>query len=250
MSPPALDYDRVATAYARHRQVHPGVLHGLCQAVKGTSGDKPKVLEVGCGTGNYIIALQSLLDCPCWGIDPSEEMLSQARERSSPVHFQIGRAERLGFSSGTFDLVFSVDVIHHLEDRRQYVRQAWRALKTGGRMCTVTDSEWIIRHRQPLAAYFPETVEIELARYPRIAELSALMTRAGFDEIVEDTVEWAYPLTDVQAYRDRAYSSLHLISKEAFQRGVERMEHDLHSGPIPCVSRYTLLWGRKEEIGK
>jgi ubiquinone/menaquinone biosynthesis C-methylase UbiE len=250
MSPLALDYDRIATAYARHRQVHPGVLHGLCQAVEGTSSGKPKVLEVGCGTGNYIIALQSLLDRTCWGIDLSEEMLSQARERSSPVHFQIGRAERLGFSPGIFDLVFSVDVIHHLEDRCQYVRQAWRALKTGGRICTVTDSEWIIRHRQPLAAYFPETVEIELARYPRIAELSALMTRAGFDGIVEDTVEWTYPLTDVRAYRDRAYSSLHLISEEVFQRGIERMEHDLHSGPIPCVSRYTLLWGKKEEIGK
>ena len=33
-----------------------------------------------------------------------------------------------------------------------------------------------------------------------------------------------------------------LISKEAFARGMGRLENDFHKGPIPWVSRY-LLWG-------
>ena len=88
-------------------------------------------------------------------------------------------------------------------------------------------------------------MEIELGRYPRIAELREVMEQVGFDEMTESTVEFAYQLTDVQAYRDKAFSSLLLIPEEAFQRGIERMEQDLRTGPIQCVSRYLLLWGTK-----
>ncbi len=238
-----IDYDPIAAAYARHRQVHPGVLQNLVE-VSG-AGRTARLLEVGCGTGNYIVALQSLLDCACWGIDPSEEMLTRARERSDRVQFQRGSAEHLGLPADSFDLLFSVDVIHHLRDRAAYFRQAHRALSPGGKICTVTDSEWIIRQRQPLAIYFPETVERELARYPRIAQLRALMADVGFEQIEEHSVEFPYQLADAQAYRDKAFSSLHLIPEVAFQRGLARMERDLRQGPIPCVSRYLLLWGVK-----
>lgn len=238
---PQIEYDRIAAEYARHRQVHPEVFRHLCAAAMSAG----RVLEVGCGTGNYIVALESLAGCACWGIDPSAEMLSQARARSSTVRFQAGRAEALDFPAASFDLVFSVDVIHHVARRDAYLQEAYRVLGAGGHICTVTDSEWIIRHRQPMAAYFPETIEVELARYPRIAELRSTMGQAGFDEISEHTVEWCWALADVQAYRDRAFSALHLIPEEAFQRGMRRLEQDLCAGPIPCVSRYTLLWGTK-----
>jgi ubiquinone/menaquinone biosynthesis C-methylase UbiE len=235
-----IDYDRLATQYAQHRHVHPVVLRSLCQSVNQDS----KVLEVGCGTGNYIIAIASTMGCACWGIDHSEKMLSQARKRSNQVRLQIGRAEHLDFT-GVFDLVFSVDVIHHVDDRAAYYCTAYHALKPGGLICTATDSGWIVRHREPLATYFPETVAIELERYPRIAELAAMMKQAGFGKTVETMVEHRYELFDIQAYRDKAYSALHMISEQAFRQGIERMERDLRTGTIPCVSRYTLLWGEK-----
>jgi ubiquinone/menaquinone biosynthesis C-methylase UbiE len=238
-----IDYDQIASEYARHRQVHPEVLRSLLSTSR--VGRASKVLEVGCGTGNYIVALEALAGCSCWGIDPSGQMLSRARERSRTTHFQLGQAERLDFPQDFFDLVFSVDVIHHVGDRLAYFREAYRVLRAGGKGCTVTDSEWIIRHRQPLAVYFSETVEIELSRYPRIAELREIMERVGFGEMTESTVEFAYPLTDLQAYRDKAFSALHFIPEEAFQRGIERMERDLCTGLIQCLSRYLLLWGTK-----
>ncbi|MEJ2556369.1 MAG: methyltransferase domain-containing protein [Anaerolineae bacterium] len=238
-----IDYNQIASEYAQHRQVHPGVLTNLISAsgVDGTS----QVLEVGCGTGNYILALESPVGSTCWGVDPSEAMLTKARERSSGVHFQVGRAESLDFPDGFFDLVFSVDVIHHVLDRLRYFREAYRVLKVGGKLCTVTDSEWIIRHRQPAALYFPEMVEVELGRYPRIAELRHLMESVGLTEITENVVEFPYRLTDIRPYRDKAFSALHLIPEEAFQRGIERMARDLRAGPISCVSRYVLLWGTR-----
>jgi SAM-dependent methyltransferase len=239
-----IDYDKLATEYAQHRQVHPEVLKNIL--ADGEIHPTSQVLEVGCGTGNYSVALETTVGCSCWGIDPFEQMLSRAKERSQTIQFQIGEAEALDFPADFFNLVFSVDVIHHVSDRSAYFREVYRVLRGGGKICTVTDSEGIIRRRQPLATHFPETVEMELKRYPRLGELRVLMETVGFDSIRETAVEFAYSLDDIQAYRDKAFSSLHLISEEAFHKGIARMERDLHEGPIPCVSRYVLLWGTKK----
>jgi SAM-dependent methyltransferase len=171
--------------------------------------------------------------------------LSRARERSGNTNFQHGTAKRLDFAPDFFDLIFSVDVIHHLDDHLKHFREAYQVLRPGGRICTVTDSAWIIRHRQPLAIYFPESVKVDLDRYPRVADLREAMEEVGFSDLSETTVEFPYRITDIQAYRDKAFSSLHLIPEEAFQRGIERMEEDLRIGPIPGVSRYLLLWGTR-----
>ena len=118
-------------------------------------------------------------------------------------------------------------------------------LKKSGKVCTVTDSEEIIRRRQPLSVYFPETIEVELQRSPCISDLRAMMVQVGFSGLQEPVAEFAHSLTDIQRYRDKAFSCIHLISAEAFERGIQRMEQELHAGPIPCVSRYLLLWGTK-----
>lgn len=238
--PPILDYDRLAPGYARHRQPHPGVLQALCDA---DDPDLP-VLEVGCGTGNYIAALQPHLPRAC-GIDPSPQMLHQSKARAPGTRLSQGRAEQLSFQARFFGLVFSVDVIHHLTDPLAYFGEAYRVLDSNGRVCTATDSEWTIRHRQPLSTYFPETISYELERYPPIVDLKVMMSSAGFAQIAEHTTECASATTDIQAYRDKAFSALHLIPEQAFRRGIKHMEQDLQTGPIPCTSRYTLLWGTK-----
>lgn len=239
-----VDYEQLAAEYARHRRVHPEVLCNLIQTAN-LSPDS-KVLEVGCGTGNYIAAVEAALGSRCWGIDPSEKMLDAAKERSQSIHLQVGRAERLEHPTEMFDLVFSVDVIHHVTDRSTYFREAFRVLRDGGRVCTVTDSEEIIRERQPLAVYFPETVEVDLRRYPSTDDLRRWSQDAGFRQLAEVAVEFAYSVTDISAYRDKAYSCLHLIPPDAHRRGVERMEVDLTQGPMQGHSRYFLLWATKD----
>jgi SAM-dependent methyltransferase len=238
-----VDYDSIAQEYAQHRRVQPEVLKNLVQTGRLTGASR--VLDVGCGTGNYAIAVHDVAGCACWGVDPSEQMLLTAKARTSGIQFTQGCAERLEYPPGFFDLVFSVDVIHHVEDRPAYFQAAYPILKPGGKVCTVTDSEEIIRRRQPLSIYFPETIEAELQRYPRMSDLWAMMLAAGFVDIQETTAEFAYSLADIQSYRDKAFSSLHLIPAAAFERGIQGMEQDLRAGPIPCVSRYTLLWGTR-----
>jgi SAM-dependent methyltransferase len=241
----AIDYDQMAAEYAEHRRIHPEVLRCLTSVLRPTA----KVLEVGCGTGNYLGAIREQIGCFCWGTDPSAEMLAQAAARSGHLQLSRGRAEALDFPAGHFDLVFSVDVIHHIGDRGRFFQEAGWVLRRGGRVCTVTDSEWVICHRQPLATFFPETVAVDLARYPRIHDLRTNMEDAGFVEIAEWTVEFAYELGDLGPFRAKAFSCLRLIPEGAFQRGLGRMEHDVLAGPIPCVSRYSLVWGSTRPAG-
>ena len=238
-----LNYNDLAADYARHRRLHPGVLAALIET--GEVQAASRVLEVGCGTGNYIAAIHDRIGCHCDGLDPSVAMLATARARVEGVDFVEGQAESLPFADGTVDLLFSVDVIHHVRDLPAFFREAWRVLAPGGRICTATDSEDDIRRRRPLSSHFPETVEVELRRYPGVADLASTMIGAGFPRIDEHRVELQYDLTNIQSYRDRAFSSLHLISDDAFAQGLARLDADLQHGPIAALSLYTVVWGRK-----
>jgi ubiquinone/menaquinone biosynthesis C-methylase UbiE len=236
-----MDYDQLATEYARHRKIHPDVLQQLVES--GRVSGSSRVLEVGCGTGNYLSAIHAMTGCAATGLDPSDGMLATAREQLPNATLLLGQGELLPFDDAAFDLVYSVDVIHHIGDRPAFFREARRVLAPGGRICTATDSAEDIARRVPLSSHFPETVEIELARYPRIETLSGEMRGAGLATARAEQVELEYELTDFQPYRDRAYSSLHLISEAAIAAGLARMEADLERGPIRALSLYTLLWG-------
>ena len=236
----SLDYDRLAAEYARNRRVHSEVLSQLVRHVHERGARQ--LLEVGCGTGNYAAALPSLTGRPCWGLDPSAQMLLAVRGEGSGDRLRA-RAEALPVADAQLDLVFSVDVIHHLADTLAYFRDGHRVLRPGGWLCTVTDSEEIIRNRSPLSVYFPETVDVELARYPSLGRLRHEMALAGFTDLRVVEVRHSYLLTDIAPYRDRAYSALHLISDSAFARGLARLERDLARGPVQATSNYVMLWG-------
>jgi SAM-dependent methyltransferase len=240
--PAAVDYDQRAASYTRHRGVHDGVLRELIET--GAIGSKTRVLDVGCGTGNYARALKSLTGCRISGIEPSAEMRSRAANATDWDSLVADRAEQLPYPDGHFDLLMTTDVIHHVGDRDAYFREAARVLSPGGKIVTVTDSHADLARRQPLTSYFPETLPIELERYPDISVLMAEMTTAGFAGFHLTESARKYEIVDIAPYRDRAFSSLVLLGEDAFQRGIERMERDLARGPIPALSLYTLIWGK------
>jgi hypothetical protein len=71
------------------------------------------------------------------------------------------------------------------------------------------------------------------------------MAGAGLDDIVVATVEAPYEITSAQPFRDKAYSSLHLIPEAAWQAGLARLQRDLVRGPVRGTARYACLWGCK-----
>jgi ubiquinone/menaquinone biosynthesis C-methylase UbiE len=173
-------------------------------------------------------------------------MLAQVG-RSSPrrraLRLQSGHAERLPFGDAGFDLVYSVDVVHHLRDLDAAFREVYRVLKPGGRSVTATDSEVTIRARVPLSSYFPTTISHELARYPSTARLLRCHARYGLEIVAAFVVEMPYVLRDVTPFRQRAFSCLHLISDDELRAGIQRLERDL---PLACVSRNYVIVAEKE----
>lgn len=243
-----IDYEHAAIPYARHRDIHPGVLAELI-AGAGMSANT-RVLDVGCGTGNYARALQQETSCRVSGIEPSDAMRAKAADAANWDAIVPGSAERLPCPDASFDLVISTDVIHHVGDRPAFFREALRVLADGGRIASVTDSPEDIVRRRPLSSHFPETTDVERQRYPSIDTLQAEMTAVGIEVLPLGHVEMEYDLTQITAYRDRAFSSLHIINGAAFQRGIERLEADLASGPIRSLSLYTIVWGEKPRSPK
>ena len=241
-NPFRLDFDGRVEEFVRHRRVHPEVLQELLAS--GLFRPESRVLDVGCGTGNYAAALIESTSCLVSGVDPSRQMLDAARASAPWESLGQGDAERLPFGDDSFDVVMSTDVIHHIADRDAYFREAVRVLRPGGHLVTITDSHDDIPRRRPLSSHFPETVTIELQRYPPVPRLLEEMARAGFVEPRVDDVSHDYNLDDIEPYRDRAFSSLLLIEDDAFRRGISRLEADLARGPIPCVSLYTMIWGQ------
>lgn len=242
-----IDYNPIALEYAQNRRVNPKVIERLI--ADGKVCTSSRVLEVGCGTGNYLTAIEKTAHCFCWGCDPSSQMLSEASKQSRSLQLQQGRAEKLNYPDAYFDLVFTVDVIHHVSDQPCYFQEVLRVLKPGGRICTVTESEQAIRSRRPFAEYFPETVSVDLQRYPSITALQKMMIQSGFASTTKESIELVYERTDIQDFRDKAYSCLHLISEEAFTKGMERMEEDIKKNSISFISNYLLLWGSKGKEG-
>jgi ubiquinone/menaquinone biosynthesis C-methylase UbiE len=240
-----IDYDTASGPYARFRHVDAKTLERLVEL--GRLGPKSRVLEVGCGSGNYISAIAEAKGCTCFGLEPSEGMLSSAKARSVSVSWARGSAETLPHPASFFDLLFCVDVIHHVADIDAFLREAFRVLRLGGVLCIATDSEWTIQKRNPLSVYFPETIAKELARYPSIGRLKNSLLREGFSPVNEEIMETPYLLENADAYREKAFSCLHLISEEAHALGMAALGEDLSHGPIHCVARHVLICATKTE---
>jgi SAM-dependent methyltransferase len=102
---------------------------------------KDRVLDVGCGTGNYTRHLAEMAeDGLVVGFDASATMLAQASsgaKRANTVYVR-GDACSLPFADGEFDVVSSVGVLHMMEDWDAALDEMVRMLAPGGRLAIAT----------------------------------------------------------------------------------------------------------------
>ena len=248
-----IDYDALAAIYARYRAASPHVL-GYLHDVAKPYGHGARMLDVGCGTGDFVAALGQALapaGALVCGFDRSDAMVDEARRKHPGVSLRLGQAERTWpFEVASFDVVYSVNVIHYLRDLDlvAYFAEAHRVLRSGGTVVTVTDSEEDIANRT-MTQYFPETVSHERARYHPVSRLQAAMSVRGFlgQRVGHTRREGMMQTADLDRYRNRIFSSLRLISDEEFARGLARLEADYAAGRRDLVELYTYVCGVKPE---
>ena len=96
-----------------------------------------RMLDIGCNNGNlaFLLRKQGVLpkQLDYVGIDIAEESIKVAQNRNIyGAVFHVGSAMKLQFPDESFDAVTLVEVIEHIPDQPQAIREAVRVLKTGG----------------------------------------------------------------------------------------------------------------------
>ena len=95
------------------------------------------MLDIGCGTGNLLLALgRERSDVELVGLDPDPRALARAARKAHragvAVSWRQGFAEELPYPDGSVDSVFSSLMLHHLHDKDALLAEVRRVLRPDG----------------------------------------------------------------------------------------------------------------------
>jgi ubiquinone/menaquinone biosynthesis C-methylase UbiE len=191
--PEVMDIPAEADAYAAadFSQVNQVFVDRLLEL----AGELPRALALDVGTGPADIPIRIARKRPDWrivAVDASEAMVALARKAvaaaglTASIELRRIDAAGTGLEAGSFDIIFSNSILHHVND----VEALWREVKRLGRSGTVVLMRDLTRpedeaaarrlveqyagsesgllqeeyYRSLLAAYTPEEIGAQLAR--------------------------------------------------------------------------------------
>lgn len=149
-----------------------------------------RVLEFGCGIGTYVREIRRFTP-HVYGFDVEVERLQDGlRKGVGGLIAAIG--ERLPYADASFDVVFSNEVLEHVQDDREACREIARVLRPGGRAVIFVPNRlyffethgvyWRGEYKfgnKPLVNWLPDPLRNRLAPHVRAYTASGL--RALFD---------------------------------------------------------------------
>lgn len=235
-------YDKIGVGYDSTRKADKYLSQKMFEFIKSDIGGT--YLEVGCGTGNYTSALNQM-GLKFIGIDPSDEMLSKAKEKNSSIEWKKGTAEKIDLNSESVDGVLLCLTIHHWNDLEQGFREIHRVLKRNGKVVLFTtlpsqnDKYW-------LNHYFPQMIKDSNKILPTLEETENAFKNANLEIIHQESYFIKPDLEDCFFYCGKhnpevyfreeirnAISSFSLLSNRVeVEQGLKEMRADIDSGKI------------------
>jgi ubiquinone/menaquinone biosynthesis C-methylase UbiE len=227
-----VDYDQIAPSY--DRRFSSGLPAGVGRALLALARTlkASRILEVGCGTCHWLAEMRPVAQ-ELYGLDASAGMLNQARKRKLALNLIHGFARQLPFRTGFFDLVFCVNAIHHFQEARTFVAEAFRVLRPRGVLAVVGMDPHGRRGSWYVYNYFEGTYETDLRRFPSWETASGWMAAEGFQRIVLQEVarildhKHGREVLDDPFLEKNSCSQLLLLTDDAYAAGLERIEATL-----------------------
>jgi len=178
------------------------------------------VLDVGCGTGDFLRLLAPLVSPgKAVGLDLSETMIAEAVQRSTEnaanLSFRVGSALELPFQAETFDRVLATQVLLHLPDPWKALAEMKRVLAPSGLIC-ISEIDWgtlvVQTSDNELGRRFSDLACRELRNGLIIRELPGELRKLGFNHVV------ILPEVEVAQERDTLYTWFVEPSLKHFKR--------------------------------
>jgi MPBQ/MSBQ methyltransferase len=156
----------------------------MIDALAGT-GKTGRVLDVACGLGASAAALRAHYPAGAiTGINLSTEQLQRCRDNAPGCTFLAMDATALSFADETFDAVLCVEAAFHFDTRVDFLRQAHRVLRPGGRLVL---SDILFRSTRWVGEWMvPEENLVSLDEY-RAAYGAAGFASVTIDDVTESS---------------------------------------------------------------
>jgi SAM-dependent methyltransferase len=222
------DYDAIANEYDRRFALYS--YDGVRRALLNFLGDSTlaAILEVGCGTGHWLSVLAGRARLVA-GLDRSAAMLAVARRAAPEGHLVRGLAEHLPWHELCFDRIACINALHHFSDRRLFFAEARRVLKPGGGLLSIGLDPHAGRDEWWVYDWFPETKDIDVARFAPVRIVRGEMVAAGFEwaesfeaDHLESQLSLAHAFPGGAIPRSFT-SQLSVLSDDEFERGAARL---------------------------
>lgn len=138
------------------------------------------LLEIGCGTGDFLVESQSK-GYNVSGIEISHHAVAMANKKLNFNKVQQGTLEQIEFPSNSFDVIAFFDVIEHINSPTGFIAQAYKLLRPGGKIFLVTPSldSWSARL---LGIHWME-YKLEHLWYFSNKAISILLENTGFKNV-------------------------------------------------------------------
>ncbi|MCL1964730.1 MAG: class I SAM-dependent methyltransferase [Firmicutes bacterium] len=215
----SIDYNALAESYDLTRTANISIIHLFAAELPL---DGKTILDFGCGTGNFALALKALTSAEVYGVEPSEGMREKALAKG--LDARPGDHSSIPFADAFFDFVYMTDVIHHVPDLSMMFAAFGRVLKPGGLVCILTES-----HRQLETRFwikhFPTAVAAEKKRYPDIPDIIQAAQTAGLKEHKVITTDADSEFTISQAFVTLAENSCRILRRKTYEHHLYQYAH-------------------------